>query len=80
MKIVQQRSEHWASMRARLRHSPALEVLAQVLTRSPSELLSGYDSNMPFGFNLMVVQLAHYIDRMMHHRGAASTGTPRETD
>jgi hypothetical protein len=67
-------------MRARLRHSPALEVLAQVLTRSPSELLSGYDSNMPFGFNLMVVQLAHYIDRMMHHRGAASTETPRETD
>jgi hypothetical protein len=68
MKVLQQQSEHWASLRARLRQSPALEVLAHVLAQPPGEFLRGYDSSMPFGFNLMVVQLAHYVDRMMQRR------------
>ena len=54
MEILQQRSQHWASLRARLQCLPALDVLAQVLTRPPVEFMRSYDSKVPFGFNLMV--------------------------
>jgi asparagine synthetase B (glutamine-hydrolysing) len=62
MKMMQQRSAHWAALRARLVTSPALDVIAPVLAVDPREIVRAYQTTMSFATNFMAIQLANYID------------------
>jgi hypothetical protein len=70
-KLLQRLSPVWQEYRRRLLASPALDVLAPLLSRDVRPIIGKYQDELGANVNLIVVQLAFHIDRLSCENVAA---------